>query len=343
MPRRTYGSRSSTLYPTHSFFILPPEIRQEIYQLLLRSSSDIYIPQSAFKRRKNPSTSLNQFRCPCRRNRRHRRWPSSQSPPCRPSGSGSLPSHPLLSKAIRSHEIDSIVSNKQRSPIDLLRTCRIVYREASPIIYRENVFHFENAHTAHAFRWSSPFAIHVKKVHIILSPIYRDHDNRSHHRADASWSPYLNAQRFDFASDFPNLDHVTITLGRGLEVAKLSKLQEMLFTFQQCLRVRIFEIVGVNNKKILPGLSAIVRPQDRNSKQRYETHKVQTSISEHKEMVGWTNGIMWWGKDGEEAPVKPRTFVGDCRYRRRLYSIDSSSPVDSYMGVGESFLPGTPL
>ena len=213
----------------------------------------------------------------------------------------------------------------------------MIYEEASPTFYAENVFQFETASVAHAFRWSSPFAVHVRRIQVVLSPVYKDYDNSSSHRADESWTSYLKAVNYCLASDFPNLHHMTVTLGRGLEIEKLSNLQEMLSPFKNYLRVRAFEIVGVNDRRLLPDLGAIVRPQNQTFGQRHGTMDIQTSVSEYKEMPGWVNAIMWWGKAGEKAPVKPRTFTGDCRYRRRLYVIDSDLPDGPYMSVGESF------
>ena len=85
-------------------------------------------------------------------------------------------------------------------------------------------------------------------------------------------------------------------------------------------------------------LEHIVR-RDKSSFPSYEESqkKVQSSVSEYDELPGWKNAMLWWEKDGDKPPVRPRPFRGDKRYRRRLYKVDMGRQILSLI-VGDSSL-----
>ena len=336
MPRQTESSCSITPSTSQGLFKLPIEIRQQIYRLVLYSATDIFVSSLAFKRRKrHDDNQTGKFVCAFSGHPR-------QANCCRQSGMASLPSHPSHRAGSVGSPNSKIKESGKKLRLDLLRTCCLIHLEASTIFYAENVFHFEDANAAHALRWSSSHAIFIRKIHIVLCAVYQNYDNSSRRYKDRSWLRYLEAERFSLNKDFPNLKHLAITLGRGLEVTIRWSIDRALAPFRRYLRVSIFEIVGLNDKQVLPTLGIIVRPRSTPEECENSIYKVQSSVSEYKEMVGWVNAIFWWGRDGEETPVEPRRFAGDSRYRRRLYLIGDSSTLGSYMTVGESFLePGS--
>ena len=314
-----------------NFLVLPPEIRQMVYHHLLSSSPDIYISHSQFKRHKrlhavpdlHCSTEGGHSRgtiCPCQPIvRRRTSVYVHRNTWCEPDGQVSLPPHPSHRHGGR--------NGLSRTAPGILRTCRTVYAEAYPVLYAMNTFHFENANAAHALRWSSSHAVFLRSMHIVLSPIYKEWDNRVNIRADRTWAEYLQAQRFNLRADYPNLRHLTLSLGRALEVEQEGKLWNILQPFSRSLRgIPVLEIIGLNELLLLYSLTPIVRPvppaSDGMAGAEVSGSKVQMKISEYDEMPGWKNVILWWGKDGETPPVQGRPFTGDRKYRRRLYRID---------------------
>ena len=337
MPCKSESNCSLTPTMSLGFFKLPVEIRQQIYRLVLCSSSDIFVPYFAFKRRKHnhdnqPSKSV------CALHSARSTHCGNPNLCCRLPGTASLPSHPTQRTESSGFSGIKVDGSGKKLRVDLLQTCHLIYIEASTVFYAENVFCFEDATAGHALRWSSSYAIFVRKIHIVLRAIYTNYDSRLVDRADRSWTPYLRAERFSLNKDFPNLSHLTITLGRGLEASSRWAISNVLEPFRRYLRVRTLEIVGLNDKELLPALGVIVHPPSTPDQYEKSTYKVQSFLSGYKEMVGWTNAIFWWGRDGEERPVEPRRFAGDSRYRRKLYSIGSGSPSVPWLTVGESFL-----
>ncbi|KAL9125312.1 MAG: hypothetical protein Q9217_005470 [Psora testacea] len=330
--------------PSHSsnFLTLPPEIRHAIYNLLLSCPTDICIPHSLFKRRNRPASC--QFPddpaednvapttiCPCRPTfRRGRATYIHWNTWCDPIGQVSLPPHPL-----RVHK-----TTDEGPWAGIVWTCRTVYEEACPVLYSVNTFQFDSAGAAQGFRWASPYAVLLRKMHIVLSPIYKEFDNRVNYFNDRSWRGYLRAERFDLCRDYPHVKHLTLTLGRGLEVERSWKIEHILRPFRENLRgVSVFEVRGVNDENLLPELFSIVRPLKQSMEGQEVDEKlreaVQMSVSEYEEMPGWKNAILWWGKSGEAAPVEGRPFGGDKRFRRRLYRVGMGGGRVE-MSVGES-------
>ena len=330
MPRRRQLSHVAFASTNSGFLTLPAEIRQLIYRMLLRSRSDIYVSEATFKRHRAKDPNLiSGYQCPCHAYGRGSPLYVHGRSFCFPGGLASLAIHPLHS---RSRECGPWAS--------ILQSCRSIHQEASPILYADNVFQFENAATADTFRWVAPSAVLLRTIHIVLFPVYKDFNNRVYHIADKSWPPYLKAKHFGLQNDYPNLKQVTLTLGRGLETENRRKLKYLLEPFVDNLGVRIFEIEGLNNESLVETLQSIVRPKELKPSDESNEGRPQIQRSEHEQRPGWINAILWWGKDGETAPIESRRFEGDQRYRRRLFKVDVGQPESMQLSVGESFSRG---
>ena len=321
-----------------SFLSLPPEIRRQVYHLSLVSPSDFYVPHFLFQRRRSPYIPSPEFILSLQDKKYGRR-----GRPDRSALAHNLPDHPL-----RALKVPSIAppndrtgpAEKHNISISLIRTCRSIYSEAAPVLYGANALHFENAWAARAFRWACPHAVFVTNVHIILGPLYNDHDNTRNRIDDRSWIEYLESGWHGMRSDFPQLKHVTLTFGREYETASLPRLRTTIVPFCEHLQLKSIEILGLCREELLTEVEDIVRPSDsRSAGPEHGGGNVQRRVSEYDELPGWKNALLWWGKDGEQPPVDQKSFQmrWHRRYRRRLYRVDMGENSVALM-VGESSL-----
>ena len=319
-----------------SFLSLPPEIRREVYRLSLVSSWDLYVPHFLFQRRRSPYILSPEFVLSLQDKKLGRR-----GRPDRSALAHNLPDHPL-----RALKFPSIAPPSDRAgptgnhdiSISLIRTCRTIYSEAAPVLYGANALHFENAWAARAFRWACPNAVFVTNVHIILGPLYNDHDNTRNRIDDKSWIEYLESRWHDMQSDFPRLKHITLTLGREYETASLPRLRATILPFCEHLQLKSFEILGLCREELWTEVEDIVRPSDsRSAGPEHGGKSVQRYVSEYDELPGWKNGLLWWGREGEPPPVDQKLFQmrWPRRYRRRLYRVDMDENSVALI-VGES-------
>ena len=319
-----------------SFLSLPPEIRRQVYRFSLVSSWDFYVPHFLFQRRRSPHALSSEIVLSLQDRRSGRRGRLDRATLAR-----NLPDHPLRALKFPSIPPPSDhtgPTEKHNISIALIRTCRSIYSEAAPVLYGANVLHFENAWAARAFRWACPSAIFVNNVHIILGPLYNDHDNTRNKIDDESWIEYLESRWHDMQSDFPRLKHVTLTLGREYETASLPRLRAIILPFGKHLHLKSFEILGLCREELLTEVEDVVRPSDSKSA-GHGGNRVQRLVSEYDELPGWKNGLLWWGRDGEPPPVDQKSFQmrWPRRYRRRLYRVDMDENSVALM-VGESSL-----
>lgn len=319
------------------FLSLPPEIRRQVYHLSLVSSWDFYVPHFLFQRRRSPYILSPKFVLSLQDKNSGRRGRLARAALAR-----NLPDHPL-----RALKFPSIATPNDRTgptekhiSIGLLRTCRSIYSEASPVLYGANALQFENAWAAQAFRWACPNAIFVTNVHIILGPLYSNHDNTRNRIDDKSWIEYLESRWHHMQSDFPRLKHVTLTFGREYETASLPRLRATILPFREHLQLKSFEILGLCREELLTEVEGMIRPGDsRSAGPEHDGKSVQRHVSEYDELPGWKNGLLWWGRDGEPPPVDQKLLQmrWPRRYRRRLYRVDMDENSVALM-VGESSL-----
>lgn len=329
---------TSTNHPDRlGFLSLPPEIRRQVYYLSLVSSEDFYVPHFLFQRRRSPYIISPEFVLSLQDKRLGRRGRLGRS-----TLAHDLPDHPL-----RALKFPSLAppnnrtgpTEKHNVSIGLIRTCHGIYSEAAPVLYGANALQFENARAAQAFRWACPNAVFVTNVHIILGPLYNDHDNTRNRTNDRSWIEYLESGWHDLQSDFPRLKHVTLTLGREYETASLPRLRAAIRPFRKHLHLKSFETLGLCHEDSLTEVEDIVRPSDSRSAGPENSGKgVQRYMSEYDELPGWKNALLWWGRDGEPPPVDQKSLQMRWRrrYRRRLYRVDMDENSVALM-VGESY------
>ena len=214
----------------------------------------------------------------------------------------------------------------------LLRTCRLIHREAAPLLYRSNTFCFEDAATLSSFRWVTDQAQAplIKNIHVSMP---RMPGSRKIYHCSNAWWQYFVGQPFSLAKDFPHLKAITITLGQGLAVASSQDVRVSFELFAKHIyRLDRVQVIGLNDLTVLEYLYPVVERAD----DGHGRKSVQMDITEYKECIGWKNVIIWWGLPGEEPPCEPTPFTGDRRVRCRLFRIVDGETV-SY-AAGHSFL-----
>ena len=307
-----------------ALFVLPLEIRTMIYTLLLRSIAEILITSNQFKRQRNskgvgiyklcalcgrsfgrPESYMSHQYMGCGQSSNLMRWPKRPEQP------------PSLWPA-------------------LLRTCRLIHREAAAILYRSNSFRFEDAAGPNSFRWATdqaqaPF---IERIHVLM-PFMRHNvaGDRVRFHGRNPWWQYFMGNPFSLANDFPHLKGFTITLGRGLAVANSHDVRTNFEMFAKHIyKLDWLQVIGLNDPTQLKYLYSIVQKTHED-----HGHKgVQVKTTEYKECIGWENAIIWLGLPGEEAPCKPTPYTGDRRVRNRLFRMRDGNEV-SY-AAGQSFL-----
>ena len=309
-----------TAVASSTFFGLPPEIRIMIYTLLLTSLTEIFIPSNQFRRQRNRSVKTPRLcrLCGCACSRIESYW-YRQYVAC-----GYSPSPMRLPKC------------PEQAPVlwpTFLRTCRLIHREAVPLLYRSNSFRFEDPAIPNSFRWSTdqnqaPF---IERVHVIMPFTFARNSER--HDGRSPWWQYFTGERFSLTSDFPHLKGITITLGNQLAVAnsKIVRTNFELFA-KQIYGLDWLEVIGLNDPPLIKYLYSVVEKADGGRGRK----GVQTKITDYKECIGWKNAIIWWGLPEEEVPCNPTPYTGDRRVRKRLFRIGDGDSV-AY-GVGQSFL-----
>lgn len=305
-------------------FSLPLEIRTMIYTLLLHSVAEILIPSDQFKRQRN-SKRIGIYKL------------------CELCGRSfgrieSYMSHRYIGCGQSSSLMRWPKSPEQTPNIwpALLRTCRLIHREAASLLYRSNDFRFEDAATPNSFRWSTDQAQAplIDKIHVLMPfTRHRIPRNRARYYGQNPWWQYFMGNPFSLATDFPHVKGITITLGRGLAVASAQDVRKNFELFAMHMyRLDWLQVIGLNDPTLLKYLYSVVERAD----QGHCRKGVQTKITEYKECIGWKNAIIWWGLPGEEAPRKPTPYTGDRRVRNRLFRMVDGNVV-SY-AAGQSFL-----
>lgn len=185
--------------------------------------------------------------------------------------------------------------------ISLLRTCRIVRSEASPILYSRNSFHFSDSATASNFRWGTDCA---------QAGAIQDLGIKFGERI-TPWLTYLTKRTHSLCQDFPHLRRMTITLGTlgpwiRLESATvLRSMSEKLGETYQGLEWVL--VLMLTDENVLDDFEPSVDRKDdfKNGKKAVQRHVWANLVGD-----GWKNALLWWGFPGEAVPQKYRV-IGD--------------------------------
>ena len=259
-------------------FKLPLEVRTMIYELLLIPEDILFIPSDLFKRRRHPKTVSKPQQCLVCQILHMRNCEGRQHIP-NLSNQGTTPRRPY------SQWLPEV-------NISLLRTCRLIRLEASPILYSKNRFCFSDPAAANNFRWvtDSARAGATQEVMIVKA-------------RPASWMAYFVAGIFSFGQDFPNLRRLTIDARWWFEDESLR--------FSQGLRGRLsgldWLLLMLHNEKLLDHFEPLLERKDDS---RNGQKEVQRLVWENRIGVGIKNALLWWGAPGETLPHKYK-MIGD--------------------------------
>lgn len=260
--------QSLTVKPSR-LLLLPLEVRVMVYELLLTSDADIFIPSDHLRpdrtlRRKMTNRAMSARESIYRTSCDTRRGPDvpficelPQNVPCHHQAATSSLLHP-------SHYRNIIETA-------ILTTCHQVNAEASPILYQGNSFHFEDPCIASTFRWDSnaAHADRISSFHIVLNPHYfnsspsiRDRLFGPNHCYD-EWGSYLDEGLIpNLCFDYQCLKNLTLTFGRDMEKATRPELSPLIKSWSFALRNRLrwVQIIGLNDETLLSHFFSLVVP-----------------------------------------------------------------------------------
>ncbi|KAL8999437.1 MAG: hypothetical protein Q9169_001751 [Polycauliona sp. 2 TL-2023] len=286
MPRRKVRPPMEDAVASSPLFRLSPEVRTMIYSLVLVDSDShhaLFIPTDYFKRRRNEPA----FRCDtCQqgfdllRHFKTHQSVYSNGEPCKP------PMHKL-----------------PRFSTTLLRSCRLVNTEAAPLLYRANVFYFNNPHTLQAFRWKaamySKLSAWVEEITVELSTVLDAQGGKSN---TDLWQNFLSGSGpgkkiWRLAGDFPHLKRLTIVLSNNCSLYPPPRLRDLCNSFGKNLTgLDWVHIVGLNSSDVISSLEPMVcttwnagSEDDHNDRLHPELKDVQKHITEYECASGWKN------------------------------------------------------
>ena len=271
-------------------FKLALEIRIMIYELLLIQDGGICIPSDVFARRDYRRTGSR----PCE---------------CLYCGLVFVSDHGCLQHIAKYHRR---ISSTYRYPpqvllpevtTSLLQTCRIIRREASPILYSRNLFHFADPTTASNFRWGTDCAqaSQIQEIRIKLGS--------QHYKRVSRWVTYFTNRTLSLGQDFSHLRRMTIDLDYwvGLESAHLLRSMSEGFK-ERSQRLEWVLVLKMSHEKVLDCFEPLI---DRKGDSKNGEQKVRRYVSTDPEAVGaWKDAILWWGSPGEVVPQKYKLLVG---------------------------------
>ena len=186
----------------------------------------------------------------------------------------------------------------------LLRTCRIIRLEASPILYSRNSFHFFDSATANNFRWATGPA----QAGAVQELCIRFGHFTTNFR---SWQTYLTKGPLSLGQDFSNLRRMTIDLyfRRGTESAETLRAMSNRFrdTSQGLDWVLVLKLRNYDYDIVLDSFEPLVAKEDDPTKGKKE---VRRHVWGHRKDSLCKDAILWWGSPGEAVPHKYRA-VGD--------------------------------
>ena len=234
----------------------------------------------------------------------------------------------------------------------ILRTCRLIYQEACPLLYRGNSFYFREPETSDTFRWvtSSKYAAWVEEIGTTMDTKFcptgwgRNIKGWLHWAKNISnlnfprWIEQLGLlgkQRFNFRDNYPHLKRLTIAMGDGLMIASTSDLSILCELIGASIEdLDSVRIIGLNDETMIEAFELMVEKPKTSPKDR---RSVQTHISEDQTRVGWKDVTLWWGLENGKPPQHTPKAECDLRRRRRLFKM-GDGPSFEYM-FGESIFP----
>lgn len=273
-------------------FKIALEIRLMIYELLLIQERGISIPSDTFARRDYRRTDSAPWECSY----------------CGLIFLSDLGCRQHLAKY---HSIHTLVSLR-RSPhglllpqvsTSLLRTCRIIRSEASPILYSKNTFHFSDPATASNFRWSTDCAQAMATQEI---GIKMGSENYKHKHV-TRWVTYLTKQTLSLGEDFPHLRRIIIDLDCWVGVESAGLLCSMSKGLRKKSQGLDWVLVlTLNNEEVLNYFEPLV---DREEDSKDAKKEVQRHVWNKGRSDKWKDALLWWGSLGEAVPRNPRSIL----------------------------------
>ncbi len=237
----------------------------------------------------------------------------------------------------------------------ILLTCRIIHREACPLLYRGNAFYFSEPATSDSFRWGtgSEHAAWVEEIGTTMSAAllpsyYGGNEERwlkymkqkpQHSYGNfPRWFAYLGKRNFSFKDNYPHLKRLTITFGQGLLTARTEDLRPICELIGQNIQgLQSVHIIGLNDENMIEALTPMV---ERAKTSPGDNRSVQTYITESQTRVGWKNVTLWWGPGNGKPPYHTSKQETDLQRRRRLFRM-GDGPNFTY-SAGESFVQKGP-
>ena len=303
MPRRRRQRPSpEAAVAARSLFDLPLEIRWMIYKLLLVKDYGVSIAQDALKRIK-PARDGNQ---PC---------------VCTDSGIFFSNDENLVIYRRSVHYLSRLELPENPELPDLphmdtaiLRTCRLIYDEAAPILYKCNSFCFSDLTTADDFRWiTGKYACLVQEIRFNCA-IAR--------QKSLAWN--------HLSINFPHLKRIRLRLSTPLD--RLSSFPQMWQLEELARHFRGLDwvqIQGCRWCKLVKPLISMVERGSATSLMHVQKHlavpapAVEPILAnptvaespfpsdlEVRETIlttlSWTT--LWWGLDGEQTPESSRNM-----------------------------------
>jgi len=273
---------------------LPPEIRAQIYAATLTQYHPLLITRKHFTPRTHPN-GLFPNRC--------MHCLMSPLPRCichLPPPSIEFYYHPFLAP---SHTISATI----------LGTCRLIYAEAAPLLYRENTFHFVDPGAIKLFHERAD-QHHIPLIEKVTLTMHSRKRN-----AHYQWEDYVSAPhgKLHLGSRFPNLKSISIRLRGQFELCPASKLGLLCYGIAR--HMPPLEWIHVDGLTSLDGVSAfhpVISKVEMRAVDELPTGSATDEIAHVPKGVqvaehalwareGWKNVTLWWGNEGEKAPYSP--------------------------------------
>ena len=279
-------------------FKLALEVRIMIYELLLIQDVGMCIPSDFFVRRDYGRTSSR----PCE---------------CLYCGLVFVSDHGCVQHIAKYHRRTSSLTYRYPPHLylphvttSLLKTCRIIRLEASPVLYSKNLFHFADPTTAGNFRWSTDCAQAgaIQEIRIKLGS--------EHYKRVSRWVTYFTKQTLSLSQDFSHLRRMTIDLDYwvGLESAHLLRSMSEGFK-ERPQRLEWVLVLKLSHEEVLDCFEPLI---DRKGDSKNGEQEVRRYVSPEPESLGvWKDAILWWGSPGEVVPQKCKLLVGQ-QQRKKL-------------------------
>ncbi|KAL8793478.1 MAG: hypothetical protein Q9195_003961 [Heterodermia aff. obscurata] len=328
---------------------LPPEVRGILYSYLLTQPYEILISHKRFRRHFEKQGLFPEKCMYC----------------CRDQASCKCVNFKLSDEFYYQHEQLPRLSIATA----ILSTCRIVYNEAAPLLYKQNSYvsialsdpslsklgissegetfqyrsNIPTLKTQHQFHFADPTGIERFKTatdpnhnHKVESLVLTLHSARNevHYR----WGKFLGGSKtLALATHFPNLKNVMIKLRGQYELLSSVELANFCLGLTQKLQhSKALHWVHVNGLvdagAILAFASLVQKPKSSDVDEK----TAQTDVTTCWSREGWTNVTIWWGNAGDKSPYTPPFQALDLRVKRVL----QCAPIrDSKVTAREVALP----